>query len=288
MEAIYYYPWMFTILATIFGLIIGSFLNVVIARLPKMMEQEWRDECAESFPEYKITPTANPISLSSPRSNCPKCGTKLRIIDNIPIISWLMLKGKCHHCQQSISARYPIVELLSAVMSYVVAVRFGASWYAIAVIVLTFALIAATFIDFDTLLLPDQITLPLMWLGIMLALWHISPVSLYDSVLGAISGYLFLWFLYWAFKLITGKEGMGYGDFKLLAALGAWLGWQYLPIVILLSSVVGLIFGLIQLRLQSKGHDHAFPFGPYLSIAGWISIVWGEQIIHWYFGAVFG
>ncbi|WGV99889.1 A24 family peptidase [Vibrio sp. YMD68] len=288
MQVLELYPWLFTTFSVVFGLIIGSFLNVVIHRLPIIMEREWRQECADSFPEYKITPPEGHYSLSIPRSTCPKCQTQLRLIDNIPILSWLALKGKCHKCSNAISARYPLVELLTALMSGAVAAVFGPSYFTIALIFFTFVLIAATFIDLDTMLLPDQLTLPLVWSGIALALFQISSVSLQDSVIGAIAGYLCLWLVFWGFKLLTGKEGMGYGDFKLLAALGAWLGWQYLPMIILLSSLVGLVFGVIQLRLQQKGIDKAFPFGPYLAIAGWVSLMWGEQIMAWYFRSFLG
>ena len=288
MEVFQYYPWLFVVFATIFGLIVGSFLNVVIYRLPKIMELEWRRECAESFPEYKIEPPKETLTLSVPRSSCQQCGTHIRIRDNIPVISWLLLRGKCHNCQSSISARYPLVELLTAFCSGFIAFLFVFSSFTAALIFFPFVLIAATFIDLDTMLLPDQLTLPLMWAGIALALVGISPVSLQDAVIGAMAGYLCLWSVYWAFKLLTGKEGMGYGDFKLLAALGAWLGWQSLPMIILLSSVVGVIFGLIQLRLQKQGIEKAFPFGPYLAIAGWVSLIWGNQILNWYFTSILG
>lgn len=281
-------PWLFPTLATIFGLIIGSFLNVVIHRLPLIMEREWRQECAEAFPEYHIEPPKGVYNLSIPRSSCPKCQSPIRLIDNIPIISWLMLKGQCHQCNAKISVRYPLVELLTAILSFSVAYKLGFSYFSIAVIFFTFVLIAATFIDLDTMLLPDQLTLPLMWAGIGLSLLNISPVSLQDSIIGAIAGYLSLWSVYWLFKLVTGKEGMGYGDFKLLAALGAWLGWQYLPMLILLSSFVGLIFGLIQLRLKHQGIDKAFPFGPYLAIAGWICMLWGSEVLDWYLSNFLG
>ncbi|EGQ8301315.1 prepilin peptidase [Vibrio parahaemolyticus] len=288
MEVFQYYPWLFVVFASIFGLIVGSFLNVVIYRLPKIMELEWRRECAESFPEYKIKPPQEVLTLSVPRSSCQNCATPIRIRDNIPVISWLLLKGKCHHCHIAISPRYPLIELLTAACAGFVAYHFGFSYFTVALIFFTFVLIAATFIDLDTMLLPDQLTLPLTWAGIALALTEISPVSLQDAVIGAIAGYLCLWSVYWGFKLLTGKEGMGYGDFKLLAALGAWLGWQSLPMIILLSSVVGVIFGLVQLRLQKQGIEKAFPFGPYLAIAGWVSLIWGDQILSWYFTSILG
>lgn len=288
MELFDFYPWLFPALATLFGLIVGSFLNVVIHRLPKMMEREWRQECADSFPEYQITPPSGVYNLSIPRSTCPKCETQLRVIDNIPVLSWLLLKGKCHHCSHPISIRYPLVELLTGALCFLVAYQFGFSYFAIALLFFTFVLIAATFIDLDTMLLPDSLTLPLTWFGITLALLQISPISLQDSVIGTIAGYLSLWSVYWLFKLVTGKEGMGYGDFKLLAALGAWLGWQFLPMIILLSSFVGVIFGIIQLRLKQQGIDKAFPFGPYLAIAGWICMMWGNVILDWYLTSFVG
>ncbi len=288
MELFDFYPWLFPTLATLFGLIVGSFLNVVIHRLPKMMEREWRQECADSFPEYQIAPPSGVYNLSVPRSTCPKCETQLRVIDNIPVLSWLLLKGKCHHCSHPISIRYPLVELLTGALCFLVAYQFGFSYFAIALLFFTFVLIAATFIDLDTMLLPDSLTLPLTWFGITLALVQISPVSLQDAVIGAIAGYLSLWSVYWLFKLVTGKEGMGYGDFKLLAALGAWFGWQYLPMIILLSSFVGVIFGIIQLRLKQQGIDKAFPFGPYLAIAGWVCMMWGNEILDWYLTSFVG
>lgn len=281
-DLFHYYPWLFPAIATVFGLIIGSFLNVVIHRLPKMMEREWRQECAESFPEYNIEPPHGTYNLSVPCSTCPQCKRPIRILDNIPVLSWLMLRGKCRECDNPISARYPLIELLSGGLSFVIAYQLGFSYYTVALLFFTFILIAATFIDLDTMLLPDSLTLPLTWAGITLALFQVSPISLQDSVIGAMAGYLSLWSVYWLFKLVTGKEGMGYGDFKLLAALGAWLGWQQLPMIILFSSLVGLVFGLIQLRLKQQGIDKAFPFGPYLAIAGWISMMWGAQIWNYY------
>lgn len=288
MDVFVYYPWLYPCFAAVLGLIVGSFLNVVIHRLPIMMERSWRSECAEAFPEYKITPPKGKFNLSVPRSSCPKCHTPIRIQDNIPVISWLVLGGKCHNCKNKISVRYPLIELLTACMAFTVAYTTGYSEYSLALIVFTFVLISATFIDLDTMLLPDQLTLPLMWGGILLATLEISPITLFDSVIGAMVGYLCLWSLYWCFKLLTGKEGMGYGDFKLLAALGAWLGWQQLPLIILLSSVVGVLFGLIQMRLQNRGVDVAFPFGPYLAIAGWVAALWGNEIVAYYLTNIVG
>ncbi len=288
MDAFYYYPWLFPTLAALFGLIVGSFLNVVIYRLPLMMEKEWKQDCAETFPDLNIVVDKTPFNLSRPNSHCPKCKTPIRILDNIPVISWIVLRGKCRHCANPISPRYPLIELLSASLCAIAAWTFGFSPFSIALMFFTFALIAATFIDLDTMFLPDQITLPLTWAGLLMALVGWSSISLQDAVIGAMTGYLCLWSIYWLFKLITGKEGMGYGDFKLLAALGAWLGWQLLPLIVLLSSVVGLVFGLIQLRLQKKGIDKSFPFGPYLAIAGWISLIWGTEIVNWYFITALG
>lgn len=288
MEIFEYYPWLFVASASLLGLIIGSFLNVVIYRLPKMMEREWRKECAEYFPESNIQVPEGKLTLSTPRSTCPSCQTPLRIIDNVPVISWLLLRGKCAHCHAPISARYPLIELLTAAMSFLVAQHFGFSYFTIALLFFSYVLIAATFIDLDTMLLPDQLTLPLLWAGLSLSLLGVSPVTLQDAVIGAIAGYLALWSVYWLFKLATGKEGMGYGDFKLLAALGAWLGWQQLPLIILLSSLVGLVFGIIQLRLKKQGIDKAFPFGPYIAIAGWIALLWGHEIIDSYYSYLLG
>ncbi|WP_261815933.1 prepilin peptidase [Vibrio gallicus] len=282
------FPALFPILATLLGLIIGSFLNVVIYRLPIIMEREWKTEFAQAYPESKLEVPSGHYSLSLPRSQCPKCNTQIQARDNIPLLGWLLLRGKCRYCEAKISPRYPLIELLSGALCLVIAIQFGFSLYAVALLGLTWVLICATFIDLDTMLLPDSLTLPLMWAGIALALTGISSITLSQAVIGAMAGYLSLWSVYWLFKLVTGKEGMGYGDFKLLAALGAWLGWQALPLIILLSSLVGLIFGIIQLRLKKQGIEKAFPFGPYLAVAGWIYVIAGDQIIHWYLGIYFG
>lgn len=249
-------------------------------------------ECIDCFPDLAPkTPTPEKeetFNLSVPRSRCPKCNTQIKFYDNIPVISWLLLKGKCRQCNNPISFRYPAIELLSGVMCFTVSYFLPFSYFAIAAVLFTLVLIALTFIDIDTMLLPDQITLPLLWAGIYLALVGWSSVTLVDSVIGAMAGYLILWSIYWGFKLITGKEGMGYGDFKLLAALGAWLGWQQLPLLVLLSSVVGAIIGIAMLRVQKNGFDKAIPFGPYLAIAGWICLLWGNEISHWYFTSILG
>ena len=289
MKALFEIPEFFVFFATVFGLIVGSFLNVVIHRLPKMLEREWQQECHEYFPD-QVPPPENigTYNLSLPCSHCPNCQTLVRAIDNIPILSWLYLRGKCRGCQTKISARYPAIELLTAVCFAVVAFTLTGSYWAIAVLAATAALIALCFIDFDTMLLPDQITLPLMWAGLLLSAFGISPVSLQDAVIGAAAGYLCLWTVYQGFKLATGKEGMGYGDFKLLAALGAWLGWQMLPMVILISSLVGAIGGVIIMYRHQSGKRNPFPFGPYLVLAGWIALLWGEQINTFYFSTFLG
>ncbi|KLV06230.1 methyltransferase [Photobacterium aquae] len=284
-------PWIFPLFAAIFGLLIGSFLNVVIYRLPIMMERQWKTDCAECFPEFDgsaATTNQETFNLSVPRSRCPSCQHPIGMLENIPVISWLVLKGQCKHCHAKISARYPLVEAFTALVALTVAIMLPPSEWALAVLGFSFALIALTFIDIDKMLLPDQITLPLMWAGLLLALLGYSPVSLEDAVIGAIAGYLSLWSVYWAFKLLTGKEGMGYGDFKLLAALGAWLGWQLLPLVILLSSLVGAIAGIIIMRLQDTDSQTPFSFGPYLAVAGWLAMLWGHDLVSWYLTSFFG
>jgi leader peptidase (prepilin peptidase) / N-methyltransferase len=263
--------------AVLVGLAIGSFLNVVIHRLPRMMENEWRAQCAEL--EGKPPTDAGRYNLLVPRSQCPACATPIRARDNIPIISWLLLGGKCAKCKAPISVRYPIVELLTAALSGLIAWRFGFGWTSGLVLVFTWTLVALTFIDADTTLLPDDLTLPLLWLGLLANLAGLIPgVTLRDAVIGAAVGYLALWTIYWAFKLATGKEGMGYGDFKLLAALGAWMGWKALLPVVLLSSVVGAIVGIVLIVLARRGREIPIPFGPYLATAGFIVMLAGERL----------
>nr|WP_086938436.1 A24 family peptidase [Thaumasiovibrio occultus] len=288
MELFSFYPWLFPIFATVFGLLIGSFLNVVIFRLPKMMEQEWKEECHEYFPETVPEPTEERITLSHPASTCPKCNTGIKFYDNIPVISWLLLRGKCRQCSNPISARYPLVELLTGTLALVVSLHFPAGPWGFALLGFTFVLVALTFIDFDTQLLPDSLTLPLMWAGIVTALLGWSPLSLETSIIGAMTGYLSLWSIYWLFKLLTGKEGMGYGDFKLFAALGAWLGWSMLPMIILMASIAGTVGGVIQLRRAGKDNQQPFSFGPYLAIAGWIALIWGDTLLNMYLSYAFG
>ncbi|MBL0636719.1 prepilin peptidase [Aeromonas dhakensis] len=274
-------PWLYFSLVFLFSLMIGSFLNVVIHRLPIMLEREWRAEYLSYFnPETQLQQEER-YNLMVPRSACPHCGHAITAMENIPLLSWLWLKGRCRECQAPISARYPLVELLTALLSLVVAATFPPGWGLLAALLLTWVLVALTFIDLDKMLLPDQLTLPLLWGGLLFNLAG-GFVPLADAVIGAMAGYLVLWSLYWAFKLLTGKEGMGYGDFKLLAALGAWLGWQALPIVLLLSSLVGAIIGISLILLRNHHQGKPIPFGPYLAIAGWIALLWGDTITRWY------
>ena len=268
----------------IIGLCVGSFLNVVIHRLPKMLERGWRAQCAELSGEPP--PEQPPYNLITPRSQCPACGHRIGALENIPVVSFLFLRGRCSACAAPISSRYPIVELLTGTLTVAAILRFGVTPAAAAACVLIWSLIALTFIDFDTQLLPDTLTLPLLWSGLLANVAGFVPgVSLRDAVIGAIAGYVSLWTIYWLFKLIRGKEGMGYGDFKLLSALGAWLGWQMLPLIVLLSSFVGAIIGIG--LVVFKGRDHQIPlaFGPYLAIAGVIALFFGRSLISLYLPA---
>lgn len=274
-------PWLYLSLIFLFSLMIGSFLNVVIHRLPIMLERDWQAEYRSYFDNDTETAPPAPYNLMVPRSSCPHCDHPITALENIPLLSWLWLKGRCRACQAPISARYPLVELLTALLSVVVAATLAPGWSTLAALVLTWTLVALTFIDLDKMLLPDQLTLPLLWGGLLCNLLG-GFVSLQDAVIGAMAGYLVLWSLYWAFKLLTGKEGMGYGDFKLLAALGAWLGWQALPIVLLLSSLVGAIIGIGLIALRKHQQANPIPFGPYLAIAGWAALLWGDSITRWY------
>jgi len=278
-------PSFYFVTVSILGLLIGSFLNVVIYRLPIMMDRAWKSECAESFPDAGIYVDNTIFNLSLPRSTCPQCQHVIGSLENIPLLSWLFQKGRCKHCDCKISIRYPSIELLTALMSFAVAWLLPFGWPVLYALIFTWFLIALTFIDLDTMLLPDQLTLPLLWLGLLVNLSH-SFVSLNDAVLGAVFGYLSLWSIYWAFKLITGKEGMGYGDFKLFAALGAWFGWQALPLIILLSSFVGAIVGIIIIALSKDKQSQAFPFGPYLAAAGWVYLVYADEINQFYYTLV--
>lgn len=270
-------------LATVLGLLVGSFLNVVIHRLPLIMEREWRSQCAELHGDP--VPEQPPLTLSRPASRCPSCGAAIRPWHNIPLISWMLLGGKCAACAAPISLRYPLVELLSATLTGLAAWHFGFTAMAAGAIVFTWALIALAGIDLDTQLLPDSITLPLLWLGLALALFPVF-VDLPAAVIGAMAGYLSLWSVYWLFKLLTGKEGMGYGDFKLLAALGAWMGWQVLPLIILLSSLVGAVVGIALILGAGRGRSVPIPFGPYLAAAGLIALYAGKPLTHQYLALV--
>ncbi len=278
-------PLHFAIICFVLGLLIGSFLNVVVYRLPIMLERSWKKECEEFLAgddhvisdDVHAKKEAEPFNLSRPGSHCPHCKHKIKPWENIPVLSWLLLGGKCHSCKQTISLRYPVVELLTGILSFVVAWHFGFGITAVAALVLTWCLITLSLIDYDTQLLPDVITIPLLWLGLVLSLWGIF-VDPSTSIVGAVSGYLVLWLVFQIFKLVTGKEGMGFGDFKLLAVLGAWLGWQMLPAIILLSSLAGAVIGISLIVFRQHNKDHPIPYGPYLAIAGWIALVWGQQI----------
>ncbi|WP_341676345.1 A24 family peptidase [Niveibacterium sp. SC-1] len=274
-------PVPFTFVALVLGLCIGSFLNVVIHRLPKMLEQEWHAQAAELRGEP--APAGEAISLSKPRSRCPHCGTAIAAWQNVPLLSYVLLGGRCAHCKAKIPMRYPVVELLGGVTAAYSAWHFGFGWAAAGAMLFSWALLALTFIDLDTQLLPDRITLPLLWLGL---LFNLSGqfVTLSEAVLGAIAGYLVLWSVYWLFKLTTGKEGMGYGDFKLLAAIGAWLGWTQLPFVILASSAIGAVVGILLIVFARHGRNVPIPFGPYLAGAGLVALFWGKALTQAYLG----
>jgi leader peptidase (prepilin peptidase) / N-methyltransferase len=267
------------------GLLVGSFLNVVIHRVPVMLERAWRQEALAL--DGKTPPDEPPYDLIRPRSACPGCKAPISAVQNIPVISWLLLRGRCAGCKQRISARYPLVELFTALLSAVVALQFGVSWTTVAALVLTWFLVALAFIDIDTQLLPDNMTLPLLWLGLLAALALPEegarlPVDLRSAVIGAMVGYLSLWSVYQLFKLITGKEGMGYGDFKLLAALGAWLGWQMVLPIILCAATVGALVGIASIVLGQRGRGVPMAFGPYLAAAGWLMLVFGQSLLDSY------
>jgi leader peptidase (prepilin peptidase)/N-methyltransferase len=296
-------------LVFVFSLLIGSFLNVVIHRLPIMLDREWRSQAEQILSEQRTAdggqsehvglksdlqhsgppasspqPPAAPYNLFVPRSSCPKCGTMITAWQNIPVVSYLLLRGKCAKCGQKISPRYPIIELGTAILSALVAWKFGFVWYTGAALVLTWTLIALAGIDFDTQLLPDNITLPLVWLGLLLSLAPTIPdiglpVDTQSSIIGAVAGYLSLWSVYHLFRMLTGKEGMGYGDFKLFAAFGAWLGWKMLPLIILLSAFTGAVVGLALISVRRHDRNIPIPFGPYLAAAGWIALMWGDELV---------
>ncbi|MFK8080872.1 MAG: A24 family peptidase [Granulosicoccus sp.] len=282
---------------TFISLMVGSFLNVVIHRLPIMMERGWRDGISEYLNDQKQDKQAplnlefrtelppEPFNIAVPRSRCPDCGHQIKAWQNVPVISYLMLGGKCAACQSRISARYPIIEFGTLLLSLIVAWKLGPTPEALLGIIVTWFLIAMSLIDFDHQLLPDSMTLPLMWIGLIAALFPVF-VDLPAAVIGAAAGYLTLWIIYQLFKLITGKEGMGYGDFKLLAALGALLGWQALPVIILLSSLVGAVVGLALIAITRRDKNIPIPFGPYLAAAGWLAMLWGDDLSTWYYGFI--
>jgi len=277
----------------VLGLAVGSFLNVVIYRLPLMLDREWRAQCAElaGHDPHASTVAAGPrerFNLIVPRSACPACKAPITALQNIPLLSWLLLRGRCARCGAPISVRYPLVELLTGILSAWVAARFGFGFTALAALVLTWFLVALTFIDIDHQLLPDSLTLPLLWLGLTLSLWGPQgnaplPVDVRSSLIGAVAGYLSLWSVYHLFRLVTGKEGMGYGDFKLLAALGAWLGWQMLLPVILIASVFGAVVGIAMLAIRRRSRATPIAFGPFLAVAGWLMMMFGHGLVGRYF-----
>jgi len=276
-------PAFLAIVAGLLGMLVGSFLNVVIHRLPKMMEREWAAQCADLRGE--TLPGPETYNLVVPRSACPSCGHRIGALQNIPVLSWLALRGKCSACRAPISVRYPLVEALTGALSAGLALHFGYGLALAGALVFAWALVAAAFIDLDTTLLPDDITLPLLWLGLLLNLGG-TYVPLADAVIGAAAGYLILWSVYWGFKLLTGKEGMGFGDFKLLGAIGAFLGWKLLPVVILLSSAVGAVVGISMIVFARHGRSVPIPFGPYLAAAGLLAMVWGSDLVHYWLSSI--
>lgn len=284
LEILNQHGWLLAVSLFSLGLVVGSFLNVVIYRLPLMMESRWRRDCCELL-EVAGEKEETPLNLATPNSHCPHCKSAIKPWQNIPVVSYLFLRGKCGSCGAPISPRYPVMEFLTGIMTLTLGLYFSASPALLGAIFFTWALIALTMIDIDHQLLPDDITLPLIWLGLILNVGG-TYVSLQDAVLGAAAGYLILWSIYWLFKLLTGKEGMGYGDFKLLAALGAWLGWQALPLIILLSSLVGAACGIALMIIKRRGREIPIPFGPYLAMAGWIALLWGDALIARYLGTV--
>jgi leader peptidase (prepilin peptidase)/N-methyltransferase len=283
LELLQHHPVLYLSFVFVIGLLVGSFLNVVIYRLPVMLKQQWRSECLTFLAHEEASgvaeepATVEPFNLVVPRSCCPACGHQITALENIPVLSYLFLGGRCRNCRTPISIRYPSIELLSAILVTLVAWKFGVTIQAAAAIFLTWGLIALAFIDFDTQYLPDNIILPLLWAGLIINLFNVFT-DLQSAVIGAIAGYLVLWLVYQIFKQLTGKEGMGYGDFKLLALFGAWLGWQALPAIILLSSVVGSVTGILLILLKRHARSHPIPFGPYLAIAGWTGLMWGAEI----------
>lgn len=280
-------PWLFYTTVLLLGLCVGSFLNVVICRLPAMLERDWRIQCHDylELDDAKIDDQLQYLTLSKPDSTCPHCGHKIRAWENIPVLSYLFLKGKCSSCSSTISFRYPAIELLTGVLSVVVALQFGISLATFGALLLTWTLIALTLIDYDKQLLPDDLTLPLLWLGLFFSFFDVFT-NTQSSLVGAMLGYMILWSVFHIFKMVTGKEGMGFGDFKLLAALGAWLGWELLPQIILMSSLVGAITGIFMLITGLTKRQQPIPFGPYLAAAGWIALIWGHDINRLYLSSI--
>jgi len=284
-----YPPEVLAIIAGIFGLLVGSFLNVVIYRLPVMMQREFEVEATHILQgeeaAIKVLESQEKFNLNVPRSRCQSCGKQITSLQNIPVISWLILRGKCANCKTPVSARYPIIETITGILTAICIYKFGVTWAGLGAVGLTWSLITLTMIDFDTQLLPDSITLPLLWAGIIFSMLPHEPGfpanDLQTSIIGAIAGYLALWTVYWAFKLITGKEGMGHGDFKLLAALGAWMGWQMLPVIILLSAVVGAVTGIAMIIFGGHKREVPIPFGPYLAGAGLLAMLLGSKLNFW-------
>jgi leader peptidase (prepilin peptidase)/N-methyltransferase len=275
-------PLFFGIATGALGLVVGSFLNVVIYRLPIMMDNTWSRECREHMGDSQAEPLVQtPFNLLTPASRCPQCGHRITALENIPVISYLLLRGRCSGCGTGIPLRYPAVEIVTAVLSVITALHFGYSVQTLAALTFTWALIPLFLIDFDTQLLPDTVTLPLLWAGLLLSLFNVF-VDSQASIVGAAVGYLSLWSIYHLFRLATGKEGMGFGDFKLLGAIGAWTGWQALPVVILFSSVVGATIGILLILFKGRDHSQPMPFGPFLAAAGWMTLLWGADIINLY------
>jgi leader peptidase (prepilin peptidase)/N-methyltransferase len=277
-ETLLAYGWAGLVLAFWVALCVGSFLNVVIYRLPVMLERQWEAEARTVLEGREPTPEQVPFNLMTPRSRCPSCRAPVLAWQNVPVVSWLVLRGRCASCGTPISARYPLVELLTAFLSLAVLALFGYTWLALAALVFTWMLVALTFIDYDTQLLPDQLTLPLLWVGLVTNLLG-GFTDLESAVVGAVAGYLFLWSTFWGFKLITGKEGMGYGDFKLLAAIGAWLGWQVLPATVLIAAAVGLLYAVLTAATGSRESTQPIPFGPFLAVAGWVCLVERDTVL---------
>lgn len=284
-EAFTLAPWLYYVTVFLVSICIGSFLNVVIYRVPKMMENEWKAECSLLLSDKLKTPyeaSTKTFNLITPSSTCPHCNTQIKPWFNLPVFGWLFLRGKAACCGNKISVRYPSIELLTGLAGLVIAYYYGVAEQAALYLILTYALISLIFIDIDHMLLPDQITLPLLWMVLIASVMGLT-IEPSQAIIGAAAGYLVFWSVYWVFKLLTGKEGMGYGDFKLMAVFGALLGWQYLPMIVLMSSLVGAVIGVTLLSIQGKDKATPIPFGPYIAIAGWISLIWGEQIQTAYF-----